>query len=391
MIHSLTIFSNKQFQSLAISHLNTTLGMNLLVPILPVFLLSQGFSETKIGLIMGATAASALMIRPWVGSQTDIKGSRPIILIGQLLLILATIGYWWATTFWAFLSLRFLFGIAMAFYGTGAVTFASSIGSGDANANAIAIYTLITMLGFGFSMSIAQIAFDSLGFGTLVGMSFFLVGTALGVMKLRSNPITLSTADSTKVTFITVLKTKVVLAATLCQFATSFTGGAMFTFLPLASLNQGVRFFSLFFISFAISVIQSRFFIQKINDRLGLEKSSVYASISMLISVLLLFLKISPMVLLISGLLFGFGFGVVYPSLVLLLVKHINTNNRGTSLSILIASGDIGNAMSTALLGGVAEHLGYSALFVVTMAILGICTYYFYSISARCKFDCTSN
>lgn len=382
MIRSLAVFANKQFQSITVSHLNTTLGMNFLVPILPVFLQSRGFSETKIGLIMGITAASALLIRPWVGTQTDTKGSRPVILIGQLLLILSTIGFWWAASFWSFLALRLLFGVAIAFYGTGAVTFASSIGSGETNSSAIAMYTLTTMLGVGVGMSTAQTAYDNWGFDTLIGISFFLIGTAFAVMKLRSVPIKLGTSSSTKVPFMTVLKSKVVLAAIICQFATNFTGGAVFTFLPLASLEQGVHFYSLFFIAFALSVINSRFFIQKINNRLGLEASSAYACIAMLISVMLPLITISPSILIISGLLFGFGFGVVFPSLVLILVKRIDKNSRGTSLSILIAAGDTGNALSTTMLGGIAEHLGYTALFLTTAAILAVCTYFFHSISA---------
>lgn len=390
MIHSLIIFTNRQFQSITVSHLNTTLGMNLLVPILPVFLQSRGFAETQIGLIMGVTAASALVIRPWVGSQTDIKGSRPVILIGQLLLILSTIGYWWAATFWSFFMLRLLFGVAIAFYGTGAVTFASSIGSGETNSSAIAMYTLTTMLGVGIGMSIAQIAFDNLGFNPLIGISFFLTGTAFAVMKLRSRPIKLGTGSSTKVPFMTVLKSKVVLAAIVCQFSTNFTGGAVFTFLPLASLEQGVHFFSLFFIAFAVSVINSRFFVQKINGRFGLEKSAICACMTMLISVILPLIQISPPVLIIAGLLFGFGFGIVFPSLVLFLVRRIDKNNRGTSLSILIAAGDVGNALSTTLLGGIAEHLGYTALFLTTAAILAVCTYSFYSIASAAHLTAAS-
>lgn len=378
MANLLTIFMNKQFQTIAFSHLNTTLGMNLLVPILPVLLQSKGFAETQIGIIMGATAASALIIRPWVGLQVDSKGSRPVILIGQFLLILSTIGYWWATSFISFLVLRLLFGIALAFYGTGAVTFASSIGSGESNSNAIAMYTLTTMLGLGLSMSIAQVAFDNFGFISLVCISFILIGSAFGVMKLRSQPIKLVATNVARVPFMVVLKSKVVLATTVCQFAGSFSFGAVFTFVPLAALEKGIHFYSLFFIAFAVSVISSRFFVQKINDMLGLERAAIYSSMTMLASLLLLLVNISSPVLILSGTLFGLGFGVVFPTLVLLLVQRINQTNRGTALGILIASGDIGNALSTAILGGVAEHLGYAVLFSTTAFVLAVCTYYVY-------------
>ena len=383
MAKLLTIFTDKQFQTVAISHLNTTIGMNLFIPILPVFLQSNGFAETQIGLIMGATAASALFIRPWVGAQVDTRGSRPVILVGQILLMLSTIGYLWASNFISFLALRLLFGVGLAFYGTGAVTFASSIGTGDSNSSAIAMYTLTTMLGLGLSMSMAQVAFDNFGFGTLVALSFILIVLAFGVMKFRAHPLKLAATNDLRVPFRDVLKSKVVLATTVCQFGASFSFGAVFTFIPLAALEKGIHFYSLFFIAFAVSVVCSRFFVQQANERLGLEKASVCASVSMLAGVLLLLINISAPILVLTGILFGLGFGIVFPTLVLLLVQRINQTNRGTALGIMIASGDIGNALSTAILGGVAEHLGYVALFLTTALILALCTYFFHNLIAK--------
>lgn len=383
MTNSFSIFMNKQFQNIAISHFNTTLSMCLLVPILPVFLKNSGISETQIGIIMGATAMSALIIRPWIGFQVDSKGSRPIILFGQLLLIVSTIGYWWATSFLAFVTLRLLYGIGQAFYGTGAVTFASSIGTGETNSNSIAMYTLTTMLGLGLSMSMAQVAFDYFGFNALVGISVVLIVIAFSVMKWRSHPIKLATKNVTRTPFIDVLKSNIVFASTLCQFAASFSFSAILTFIPLAAIDKGVNFYSLFFIAFAISVVFSRIFVQKINHMLGLVNAIVYSSITMLFSILLLLITISPVILTISGIFFGLGFGIVYPTLVLLLVERINQTNRGTALGIMIAAGDIGNALSAAILGGVAEHLGYFVLFSMTALLLAFCTYYFQVILGR--------
>lgn len=383
MANSFSIFMNKQFQNIAISHFNTTLGMCLLVPILPVFLQNSGFTETQIGIIMGATAMSALIIRPWIGFQVDSKGSRPVILIGQILLIFSTMGYWWATSFFAFFALRFLYGIGQAFYGTGAVTFASSIGSGESNSNSIAMYTLTTMFGLGLSMSMAQVVFDNFGFNALVGISVILIGIAFSVMKWRSQPIKLAAKNATRTPFMKVLKSNVVFASTLCQFAASFSFSAILTFIPLAAIDKGVNFYSLFFIAFAVSVICSRVFVQRISHILGLVNAVIYSSIIMLIGILLLLIAISPMILIASGGLFGLGFGIVYPALVLLLVERIHQTNRGTALGIMIAAGDIGNALSAAILGGVAEHLGYFALFSTTALLLAICTYYFHVIVVR--------
>ena len=387
MVKSLNIFGNKQFQNMTISHFNTTIGQNLLLPVLPVFLQSKGFTETKIGFIMGVTAASALFIRPLVGRRVDTKGSRPAILAGQLLFLLSIAGFLVATSFFEFFALRLLFGVALAFYGTGAVTFASSIGVGENNASAIAMYTLVTMLGLGISMGFSQIVFDNLGFDIIIMGSLLLIGIAVCVMKFRARPIK-SSGGGERVPFLDVLKTPTLIGLTAGQFAANFSFSAVSTFIPLAALAQGIHFYSVFFIAFAAFVIASRFFVQDVNVKFGLKKTVIYACIAMGVSILLLLVKVNLAMLILSGCLFGIGFGVVFPTLVLLVIEHIDKSCRGTALSILTAAGDIGVALSTALLGGVAEHFGYAYLFLTAALVLATSTYFFYKILNKASIEC---
>lgn len=379
MSATFTVFHDKQFQNIDVSHASTVLGTSLIMPILSVFLQYKGFSETQIGLIMGVTAASSLLVRPWVGVSVDTRGSRWAILIGQGLLFVSMLGYLLASRFVEFFLLRLLFGIGNAFYGTGSVTFASSIGKGELRASAIAMFTMITMLGLGASMGFAQLAFESFGFYALIIASLGFITLAFLFMKLRARAI-LPVASKNRASFMAVLKSPIVLATTISQFAAAFAFSGLFTFIPLASLEQNIHFYSLFFITFAIFVISSRFYVQKANHFFGLKQTVIYASLAMLFSVLLFFLGISQMVLIIAGGLFGIGFGVIYPTLVLILIQKIPESNRGTGLSIIAASSDIGNAISTAILGVVAEHFGYPVLFFSLALILSMGTYGFFLI-----------
>lgn len=106
----------------------------------------------------------------------------------------------------------------------------------------------------------------------------------------------------------------------------------------------------------------------------------MYAYTSMLLGGLLLLFPLSPVVLVLSGLIFGAGFGITFPAYVLLLVHRMGAANRGTSLGILIASGDIANALSISILGGIAEYFGYFYLFLAVSAILAICMYILYAL-----------
>lgn len=372
------VFENKEFQNIALCHFNTTFSTCLLLPVMPVFLSGKGFSETQIGLIMGTAALASVMVRPWIGTQVDRFGSRPIIMWGQVLFLLSIVGLLWADGIIQFVTLRFVYGIAMALYGTGSVTYASSIGTGETNASAIAMYTLMTTIGLGVSTSLSQVAYDNYGMTLIVLVDSILIGSAFCIMQFRARLMPLSYSENRSTGFISVMKDKNVLATSVGMFGSSFAFGAMYTYIPLAAIQNHIAFYSFFFIAFAVSMAGSRIFVQRIVGGVGLENTCLYGYISIWIGVLFLISPMSPFVLVASGFFYGAGLGVVFPAFILLLVQRIDAANRGTSLGILIAASDIANALSVSVLGGIAEHFGFFYLFLSIAVILSMCLFVVY-------------
>lgn len=182
------IVHNRQFQNIALSQLFTVFSTNLLLPVLPVYLKLRGFSDGQIGIIMGITAIGALTVRPWAGLRVDERGSRPVILFGQALTALGLAGFLWANSFFSFLGLRLLQGVAMAFYGTGAITFASSVERPENTAGAISLYSVATMVGLGVATGSAPLLYDQLGFKPLIILGLAAVGTAAAVRSVICKP-----------------------------------------------------------------------------------------------------------------------------------------------------------------------------------------------------------
>lgn len=369
----ISVFKNRQFQNIAVCHFNTTFSTNLVMLLLPVYLAGKGFVESQIGVIMGVTAVAALLLRPWVGIQVDTRGSRPMLLLGEGLMLLSIIGLPWMNGILSYVGLRVLYGVAIAFYGTGAVTFASSIGTGKTNSNAIAMYTLITMIGLGSSMSLAQIYFDNFGFTVVILTAVGLLATAFCVMSFRVGSSAAPIIKGRHAPFTVVLKEKAVLATAVGQFGAMFAYGAAFTFVPLAAIQSGIAFYSFFLIAFAVSVVSSRLFVQRIIERLGLKRTCVCSYGAMSFGMLLLLFPLSPVVLIATGLAYGVGLGVAFPAFVILVVQQIEVTNRGTSLGIMIGAGDIAMALSVSALGAIAQHFGYFYLFLVTSLVVAVC------------------
>ncbi|EGO65864.1 MFS transporter [Acetonema longum] len=371
------LFANRQFQNIAVSQMLTTFASNLLVPVLPVYLKLQNFSDTQIGLIMGIAALGALLIRPLAGIGVDVRGSKPVLLVGQVMIGLCLAAYLWVSSFFAFVVLRLGQGIAVALYGTGAVTFASSVETRENTASAISMYAVCTMVGVGVATSIGPFFFAAMGFQRLILISLAILAIAVLVMTLRAAAIAPMTGVE-RTPVMDIMRSKDVMAPTICLFASNFASITTFTFVPLIALAEGGIPYFPFFFAFMVAVISARLGVQYITKLWPAERAATYASLLNVGSVAVIAIHPSTMTFILSGILVGLGFGVIFPSLAVYVVEHTNPANKGTALGTLSTAGDVGNAMGAAVLGVVADTFGYRVLFWVSAAVVLVCTYYFY-------------
>lgn len=372
-----SIFSNRQFQGIAAIQVLNVFGANLLAPVLPLYLSVQGLSASDVGMIMGIMAIGALVMRPWAGRAVDSQGSRPVILLGQALLGICFASFLLFTGFWPLLLVRFVQGAAQSFYSTASVTFASSVESPQNTASAISMYTVFTMVGLGSATSLAPFLYNALGFPALVLITLLTLGAASSVAVWRTRPIP-PLRDAVLQPFAEVLRIKAVWAPTVCLFASNFVFSTLFTFVPLYALSESVAGYSVFYVSFAVAVIITRMGVQQLTRSFRAEKVATAASLMNVASALLLSLHPSPFTFAVSGILVGLGFGVIFPALTVYVIERISPAVKGTGLSILTAAGDVGNALGAAILGIIAEWLGFRWVFAISAAVVLVCARYFY-------------
>jgi MFS family permease len=372
-----SLFANRQFQIIVAVQLMMVFSNNLLNPVLPVHFKMSGLNESQIGFAMGIVSLGALLLRPWSGMSADVRGSRFTLLIGQALTSSGIAAYLWATGFWPLLLVRFYLGIAMSFYGTGAVTFVSTVGTRENATAAIAYFSVFTMIGLGLGTSAGPFIYQAAGFTPLVSVSLAVTLCAAAALWFGTKPAP-ARAGEARAPFRAVLAAKIVLAPSVCLFASNFALGTMFTFVPLLALARGIGGFSIFFVAFSLAVVLARLGVQTVNEWLSPVKTSVFASLLNAASAFLLAVAPSPAVFAVAGVLVGIGFGTIYPTLAGYLVQNVKEANKGSALSILSGAGDIGNALGASVLGVVAQTFGFAAVFSAAAAVILVCALYFH-------------
>ena len=372
-----TLFKNRQFQSIACIQVFNAFSSNLIAPVLPLYLAMQGLPASRIGMVMGIAALGALIVRPWAGRAVDMKGSRPVILFGQSLMALCFSGYLWFTGFLPMLLIRFIHGTAMAFYGTASVTFASNVESPQNTAAAISLFTVFTMVGMGSATSMAPFVFNEVGFIPLAALSLAALAVSASIVTGRAKPIA-PIRGAGNMPFMAILHDKAVLAPTVGLFASNVAFSTLFTFVPLFAFAESVPGYSAFYVSFAIAIIATRLSVQSLTQTFRPELVATVANLMNVASALILILYPSMLTFALSGILIGLGFGIIFPTLTVYVVQRIAPSVRGTALSILTASGDIGSALGASVFGVIAELFGFRWVFALSALIVLGCTRYFY-------------
>ena len=371
------LLKNRQFQAIAGIQVFNVFGSQLLAPVLPLYMSSQGLSASQIGMVMGITAIGALLMRPSAGRSVDQRGSRPIILFGQAVLTLCLSAYFWFTGFIPLLIIRFLHGAAQSFYSTASVTFASSVETPQNTAAAISLFTVFTMVGLGTATSLAPLLYLEISFFPLVGLSLASLGIAFAFALWHAKPIA-PIQDSQRLPFASVLRLPSVWAPAVCLFASNFVFSTLFTFVPLYAIAESVSGYSSFYICFAIAVVCTRLGVQSLTQAFSAETVVTAASLLNIFSALVILIAPSSWTFGVSGILIGLGFGIIFPALTVYVIQRIQPAIKGTALSILTAAGDVGNALGAAILGIVAEFFGFRWVFVSAALVVLLCARYFY-------------
>ena len=102
----------KVFPFLGFSIFCTTIGIGIIVPLLPLYANKLGATGTWIGVIVATYSISRVIIIPFIGPFSDRKGRKKILVAGLFIFIISSLGYVWANNIASLILIRLLQGLA---------------------------------------------------------------------------------------------------------------------------------------------------------------------------------------------------------------------------------------------------------------------------------------
>lgn len=352
---------------------NFLMGMSfyVLMPTLPFHLVEQlQIGEATVGGILSSYVIAALLVRPFSGFIVDRFNAKHAYLLALGAYVLFTSGYLLAHTVLAFVIVRLGIGLTFAVLSTAATTQAIDIIPSVRRGEGIGFFGLMSSLAMALGPMFGLWLMDHYPFELIfkasvaAGIAGLLVACLVrSTRKQRTGAAPVLSLDRF------LLVRGVPLALNLAVIGLGY--GMLLAFAAIYGKQVGATNTGLFFTLMAVGMMVSRAFSGRLIDGGNVVRATNAGTVAIVVGLGLMALADGPGLYYASGVLVGFGFGVVYPAYQTMMVNLGGHAQRGTAVATYFSALDVGIGLGMVVAGLIASRFGLTSAFA-TGAVLTI-------------------
>ncbi len=334
--------------------------------LLPKHFELNGFSPATTGLIMSFTGLGGMLILPFLFFVVDVFKKKSILTAA--LLLQAVIPLFYLVP----LPQNVLYAVPRLFQGSMAAvvlinftTVQSYVIPPEKRSRGFALFGIMGQLGLFSSILFGEILYDAFGFLALyLFTAVIFIGAAIVLQFFPENKYLEKHPLPRFSDFLTVLRQKEVYPALFWIFILGSGFGTILSFLPKVVLDAGLKQIRPFYIAFPITVIILRFTVSSYFDRLHKHTVLFLPLLLLPLSLALSTFIKNYTVLIITGILYGFSHGILFPVLLAYLIDYSPFNFRGRMSLLFQLFFNLGIFISSNI-GGILAGYSVSLTFFV--------------------------
>jgi len=358
----------KKFVLVVIINMLTFLGFNMATVGIPIFASEIDANDVQIGLLTTCAAFAALVMRPVAGIIVTKFFRKYTLLIGLLIMSIASFIYWRYPVIGMILIGRVIHGIGWGLSSTASSTLAVDVIPPKKIGEGLGYVSSVTSLATALAPAIGVGLISNYNSSSMIMV--MLSSSILGVFLLL-----LFRTDSNKVnerkyeqTGYNLFNKNAIFPAFIIAFVT-LGYSSIATFIAQYAMTINVLDISLFFTVYAIATMFTRPIFGKIVDKIGWYKPALISLICMIIGLFIISISTNLYSLIFAAFLAGVSMGMAMVSLQSLAVKNISFEDRGSAISTFLFGFDFGMAFGSALAGFAVNLMGYKNMYIL-MAII---------------------
>ncbi len=355
------------------------LGLTSVIPVLPGFVRGHlHAADFAVGLVITATALTALLTRPVAGRLADRHGHKPVMRLGALIVGGGGLLYFAPLGLLGLICVRLMLGVGEAALFTAGAVWTVSLAPHSRRGQLIGLYG-VSMWG---GISLGTLLGATIGhFGDAYVWALSSAAPLAGLLLVSSVPDPRPPEKPAKgdgggpatrrVDLAGLLPRPVIWPGTaLALAAAGYAGLASFIVLYLKSrgISDGVLVLS----EFSAVYAGTRLVIGHFPDKFGPWRVAAASGAGEALGLAVIALAPNLAIALIGGLVMGVGFSLLHPSLALMVMNRTDPAGQGVALGAYTSFWDLGIGVWGPLTGLIAAWLGYRAVFTVGAVCAGI-------------------
>jgi MFS family permease len=334
-------------------------GLTAVIPVLPGFVQARyGATDVVVGVVVTATALTALLIRPVSGVLADRYGYRLVMQLGALIVAVGGALYFLPLGLAGLIATRLLLGVGEASLFTAGAVWTVSLAPHNRRGQLIGLYGVSMWGGISVGTFLGATMLH-LGYGAVWAFS---AGVPLAGLLLIST-VPAPAAGQPGGGHGLLVRPALLPGVALALAAAGYAGLAAFVVLLLRArgIHSGVIVLS----GYSAVYAGTRLFIGHLPDQLGPRRVAAFSGMGEAAGLLIIALAPSLPVAVIGGLVMGAGFSLLYPSLALMVMNLTEKSKQGAAIGAYTSFWDLGLAVFGPVTGVVAAGFGYPAVFLL--------------------------
>ncbi|MBK9243029.1 MAG: MFS transporter [Acidobacteria bacterium] len=356
-----------------------------LLPAAPYHVLALGGTTFAAGLFLGFLTYASALSAPITGQIADRLGHRRVLIVVSLVLAVFSMSYAFITNYRVLLGFVFVHGLFWSglLAASGAYMTATlpetrrAEGLGYWGLSSVTALAIAPPFGFWvFSFGWATMCFE------VAALNLIMAAIAWHLPDDRDEAATLPPRPRT----LQDLVEWRVLALSVSMALIAFGYGSLTSFSAMFADELGVSPRSLFLTVMASAILVGRISVGRFLDKIGHRRALLPCLAATALGMTMLALANGIVMFLLAALVFGAGFGLVYPAYTAYIMKRIPQWRRGAAFGAMLAAFDTGVGSGSTVMGGLIHQLGFRPAFGIAAALAVLSLPYFVFAEKRIGF-----
>ena len=366
------------------------LALGIVTPVLPVYVkVDLGGKGAAVGLVIGAFAIAAAVLRPVTGRIGDRHGRRVLVVGGSLTFALSVAAYGVVHSVAWLVAMRIVSGVGEAAVFIGAATTAQDLAPSNRRGEAASYFSVAVYGGLGIGPVLGEAVRRSWGVSQvwLVAGAFGVLAACLGLFipssvtgpgeRVGADPAEATAARPTdaherRARWVRRVFHPAAVGPGVILFLATAGLAAFTAFMPLYARDLGLSGSGAVFLLYSILVLAVRIGGARLPDRLGGTRAATAALVLQTAGFVLMGLWATTEGLYASTAVYALGVSLMYPSLLPLVIDAAPDAERGQAVGTFTLFFDIAQGAGGLLFGVIVTIGGNRSAFLVAGALCAV-------------------